>query len=91
MGVINDGAMCRQDGGGAEDLEMGKCLASADVLPGDSRDELQRERFHPFVPEHHLIPGLLPKDMWYWSYNYHPTKEVKVLNNIQLFLVSVPC
>ncbi|KAL4222190.1 hypothetical protein ACF0H5_018227 [Mactra antiquata] len=75
MNVVNEGSLCRQDGGGAEDLEMGKCLESAKVIPGDSRDELQRERFHPFVPEHHLIPGILPKDMWYWSYNYHPPKE----------------
>ncbi|XP_045169285.1 glycoprotein-N-acetylgalactosamine 3-beta-galactosyltransferase 1-like [Mercenaria mercenaria] len=73
--VLDDSKKCRQDGGGAEDLEMGKCLAAVGVKPGDSRDELQRERFHPFVPEHHLIPGILPKDMWYWSYNYHPAKE----------------
>ncbi|KAL3831301.1 hypothetical protein ACJMK2_023071 [Sinanodonta woodiana] len=72
---INNPANCRQDEGGAEDLEMGKCLEKVGVKAGDTRDELQRERFHPFVPEHHLIPDFLPKDMWYWSYNYYPAKQ----------------
>ena len=49
---------------------------AVNVNPGDSRDELERERFHPFIPEHHLIPDILPKDMWYWSYNFHPAKQV---------------
>ncbi|WAQ93697.1 C1GLT-like protein [Mya arenaria] len=65
----------RQDDGGAEDLELGKCLQECGVVPVDSRDELERERFHPFVPEHHLIPDILPSDMWYWSYNKHPAKQ----------------
>ena len=67
---------CRADAGGSEDLEMGRCLQSAGVKAEDTRDELGRERFHPFVPEHHLIPGILPKNMWYWSYNYYPAKQV---------------
>uniref|UniRef100_A0A4W3GKK6 N-acetylgalactosaminide beta-1,3-galactosyltransferase n=1 Tax=Callorhinchus milii TaxID=7868 RepID=A0A4W3GKK6_CALMI len=39
-------------------------------VAGDSRDSLSRETFHPFIPEHHLIPGILPKSFWYWSYCY---------------------
>ncbi|CAL1539230.1 unnamed protein product [Lymnaea stagnalis] len=66
---------CRSDNGGAEDLEMGKCLENVGVLAGDTRDELGRERFHPFIPEHHLIPDILPKEMWYWSYNFYPAKQ----------------
>ncbi|XP_041366704.1 glycoprotein-N-acetylgalactosamine 3-beta-galactosyltransferase 1-like [Gigantopelta aegis] len=66
---------CRADSGGAEDLEMGKCLQNIGVKAGDSRDELGRERFHPFIPEHHLIPGILPSDMWYFNYNFYPAKQ----------------
>ena len=77
VGGLSDPNKCRADAGGAEDLEMGKCLLNVDVHPGDSRDELERERFHPFVPEHHLIPDILPKDMWYWSYSYYPAKQVR--------------
>ena len=77
---LNDADHCRADSGGSEDLEIGKCLQSAGVVAGDTRDELGRERFHPFVPEHHLIPGLLPKDMWYWSYNFYPAKQVRVVS-----------
>jgi glycoprotein-N-acetylgalactosamine 3-beta-galactosyltransferase len=68
---------CRIDAGGAEDLEMGQCLQNVGIEAGDSRDSLGRERFHPFIPEHHLIPGMVPQNNWYWSYNYYPTKEVR--------------
>ncbi|XP_071108511.1 glycoprotein-N-acetylgalactosamine 3-beta-galactosyltransferase 1-like [Haliotis cracherodii] len=73
--AVNDPGKCRNDNGGAEDLEMGRCLEKVGVKAEDSRDELGRERFHPFVPEHHLIPGILPADMWYWSYSFYPAKQ----------------
>ena len=27
-----------------------------------------------YSPEHHLIPGHIPKDMWYWSYIFYPSE-----------------
>jgi len=35
--IFSDGTKCRQDDGGAEDLELGRCLQSAGVIPVDSR------------------------------------------------------
>ncbi|XP_034028284.1 glycoprotein-N-acetylgalactosamine 3-beta-galactosyltransferase 1-A-like [Thalassophryne amazonica] len=57
-----------------EDLAMGQCLEKVGVVAGDSRDTLQRETFHPFVPEHHLT-GKFSKSFWYWSYCYYPIVE----------------
>jgi len=69
------GALCRSDGGGAEDVEMGKCMENLAVRAGDSRDSLGRGRFFPFVPEHHLIAGHMPDDFWYKKYVYYPVEE----------------
>ena len=74
--ALKDDGICRTDPGGAEDVEIGVCLHNVGVNARDSRDEYGRETFHPFVPEHHLIPSLIPKDNWLWEYNYYPYKEV---------------
>lgn len=57
-----------------EDLALGQCMEKVGVLAGDSRDSLQRETFHPFVPEQHLT-AKFPKSFWYWSYCYYPVVE----------------
>uniref|UniRef100_A0A8C5LEE6 Glycoprotein-N-acetylgalactosamine 3-beta-galactosyltransferase 1 n=1 Tax=Jaculus jaculus TaxID=51337 RepID=A0A8C5LEE6_JACJA len=44
-----------------EDLALGKYMETINMDAGDSRDTTGKETFHPFVPEHHLIKGYLPK------------------------------
>ena len=72
---VDDGEVCRLDDGGYEDVEMGKCMINLRVEAGDSRDSEGRKRFMPFVPEHHLIPGHITEDNWYWEYQYYKEKE----------------
>ncbi|XP_040573725.1 glycoprotein-N-acetylgalactosamine 3-beta-galactosyltransferase 1 [Lepeophtheirus salmonis] len=69
------GVICRVDGGGNEDVEMGKCMENLKVEAGDSRDSYGRGRFFPFVPETHLIPGSIQPDNWFNKYQYYETKN----------------
>ena len=57
--------MCRQDGG-AEDVEIGRCLHNLGVQVGDSYDSKGRSRFHCFDPAAHLL-GRFPT--WYYAYD----------------------
>mmetsp|Transcript_25138 Transcript_25138/g.25339 ORF Transcript_25138/g.25339 Transcript_25138/m.25339 type:complete len:691 (+) Transcript_25138:3-2075(+) len=54
-----------------EDVNIASCLrVSANILPYDTRDELKRERFHPFTPGQHLNYRIPPKHPdWYANYN----------------------
>lgn len=67
--------ICRADGGGAEDLEMGKCLEKLDVEAGNSRDEYGGERFLPLNPDFFLTNEKDPS-FWFWQYTYYSLKEV---------------
>jgi glycoprotein-N-acetylgalactosamine 3-beta-galactosyltransferase len=73
--VFEDKNKCRQDPGGAEDVEMGKCMQNVGVRAGDSRDEFGKDRFLPFTPEHHLTPGHADKSFWWWKWIYYPSQE----------------
>ncbi|KAK1160382.1 glycoprotein-N-acetylgalactosamine 3-beta-galactosyltransferase 1-like [Acipenser oxyrinchus oxyrinchus] len=71
VGGLRDGTCTHTSS--VEDLALGRCLEKVGVPAGDSRDQLHRESFHPFPPDHLLIPGSLPASHWYWSYNYYNT------------------
>ena len=72
---LKDPKLCSQDAGGAEDIEMGKCMENLGVEAGDSRDPEGRPRFFPFITERHLIPGLIPNNSWYWKWQLYPEEE----------------
>ena len=68
--------MCRPDNGGdGEDVELGRCLASLGVEAGDSRDSEGRQTFMPYTPGHHIIPGAIQADSWYWSFQFYEEEE----------------
>ena len=58
----------------SEDVNMALCLERLGVTIGDSRDFDGKQRFFPFVVNHHLIHGYLLEGIH--SYDFHPTDEV---------------
>ena len=76
---INDktGKICRTNGKGSEDVELGKCMENLGIDPGDTRDTFGKGRFFPLVPEKHLNPGLMDAESkWYRSNNFYNSAEV---------------
>jgi glycoprotein-N-acetylgalactosamine 3-beta-galactosyltransferase len=59
---------CRMDDGGAEDLEMGKCLVN-DTIQVDTRDEKDGHRIFPVYPDDALDPFGTP--YWYQKNQYY--------------------
>ncbi|KAI1719550.1 fringe-like domain-containing protein [Ditylenchus destructor] len=72
--AIPDSSRCKKSDSGAEDAEIGKCLANVGVVAGDSRDSNGRHRMLPFSPLSHFennasMPG------WFKKYMYYPYKQ----------------
>lgn len=57
-----------------EDWDISVCLDHYNVLAGDSRDLMKRERFLTFWPEAHLF-GHPDSTFWYWQRKYYWTDE----------------
>ena len=58
-----------------EDVNIANCLrksSSNKLVAYDTRDQLQRERFHPFNPGMHLTYGMTHKDPKDWYIKYNP-------------------
>lgn len=72
--IIKDPSKCKLKSF-AEDAEVGVCLAAVGIHPGDTRDALGRETFHPFAPDYHILPGAIPKDNWLHKYNKWPLQS----------------
>lgn len=82
-------ARCNEKQTGAEDYEMGVCLAYSGVTAGDSRDSWGRHRFLPLSLEHLMIPGRLTKDFWLFTYLQY--KLIKVPDGIAYCYVNFVC
>uniref|UniRef100_A0AC34RKR2 N-acetylgalactosaminide beta-1,3-galactosyltransferase n=1 Tax=Panagrolaimus sp. JU765 TaxID=591449 RepID=A0AC34RKR2_9BILA len=70
--------LCRQDGQGNEDVEIGKCLENVGVIAGDSRDSDGRHRMLPFSPMIYHEPLKNRADTkWFFGYTSYPFQEGK--------------
>ncbi|XP_063063568.1 glycoprotein-N-acetylgalactosamine 3-beta-galactosyltransferase 1-A-like [Engraulis encrasicolus] len=57
-----------------EDVALARCMEKIGVRPGDSRDTLHRDTFHPLAPEFHLTRKF-DKTHWYWMENFYRPAE----------------
>ncbi|CAG9797431.1 unnamed protein product [Chironomus riparius] len=62
--IFKNSTICRTDENGAEDAEMGKCLAS-NALFLDGHDELGEKQFFPVSVTEHMSYKKLDYDYWY--------------------------
>jgi hypothetical protein len=70
---------------GIEDVEVASCLARMGVTPGESRDRLGRERFHPLRFEAHFSMS----DWWLGAYASNPVQNVIELSLSILFIFKL--
>ena len=98
---LNDktGKICRPNGEGFEDIELGKCMENLKIKMGDSRDAYGKGRFFPLVPEKHLNSGMMDEQsQWYRKNKFYNSTEVdatciifcntKISSKISLLLTS---
>ncbi|EDW39987.1 GL15448 [Drosophila persimilis] len=64
-------SMCRAEGEGTEDYQMGICMNTLNVTDGDSRDHYNRHRFFPIGLEYFLIPGRADFIDWLKKFQIH--------------------
>ena len=75
---LNDktGKICRPNGEGFEDIELGKCMENLRIKMGDSRDASGKGRFFPLVPEKHFNAGLMDaQSKWFRSEKFYNFEE----------------
>lgn len=66
--IIKNATICRQDGGGSEDLQLGKCLQTH-AFAIDGRDLSKLQRFFPVGVKYHMKTKVNPK-FWYEYYQW---------------------
>ena len=73
---LKDNRLCPINGSfsRAEDLSLGFCMQNIDVLPGDTRDSLNRSRFLPFSIWDMTKDNYLPQ--WYLDYARYKLQKV---------------
>lgn len=72
-----------------EDLELGRCMATINVVAGDSRDSSGRDRFFPLRTTYHLMDHNDQNTHWYYNYSYYYPIEVSVCEKLLLCICFI--
>lgn len=75
--AFQPGHACLTQEGLFEDLALGECCSLVKITPGDSRDELKRERFFPLMIHQFLFNRGVER--WFKDMAYYPISVVSYL------------
>ncbi len=70
---------------GTEDYDIGMCLRKLNIFPENSKDEFERDSFHPFSITDHYI-GSFPKWFYERQFANKTPKTVPIFNNISKYI-----
>lgn len=69
--AFKNSSICYLSDSPYDDEELGRCLRGVDVVFGDTRDAMGRQRFIPFTPQEYLTELKPENNEWFLNRSYY--------------------